>query len=58
MDKTIHDINSALSSILNAMELVQDQWKENQELVDKIVPLCSEKFVQLKKSLDHYYSNQ
>lgn len=49
-----HDINSTLSSLLNAMELIKDEWKKNPELVDRILPLTEEKFHLLKEQWDFY----
>lgn len=49
-----HDINSTLSSLLTALELVNDEWKTNPELVDKILPLTSQKFDLLREQLILY----
>ena len=49
-----HDINSTLSSLLSAFELINDEWKTNPELVDKILPLTSQKFDLLKEQLILY----
>ena len=49
-----HDINSTLSSLLSALELVSEEWKKNPELVDKILPLTTQKFDLLKEQLILY----
>ncbi len=49
-----HDINSTLSSLLSALELMSDEWKKNPELVDKILPLTEQKFSLLKEQLILY----
>lgn len=53
-----HDINSTLSSLLSALELVNDEWKNNPELVDKILPLTSQKLDLLKEQLMLYRNSQ
>ncbi|AUN99825.1 hypothetical protein DOM21_01645 [Bacteriovorax stolpii] len=49
-----HDINSTLSSLLSALELMSDEWKKNPELVDKILPLTEQKLSLLKEQLILY----
>jgi hypothetical protein len=49
-----HDINSTLSSLLSALELVNDEWKNNPELVDKILPLTTQKLELLREQLVLY----
>lgn len=53
-----HDINSTLSSLLSALELVNDEWKTNPELVDKILPLTSQKLDLLREQLNLYRNSQ
>ena len=53
-----HDINSTLSSLLSALELVNDEWKSNPELVDKILPLTSQKLDLLREQLNLYRNSQ
>lgn len=53
-----HDINSTLSSLLSALELVNDEWKTNPELVDKILPLTSQKLDLLREQLILYRNSQ
>ncbi len=55
--KSIHDINASLSSLISALELINDEWKNNQQLVEKIVPLTQKKLIELQKSLTDYYNN-
>ena len=50
----VHDINSTLSSLLSALEVVNDEWKSNPELVDKILPLTVQKLDLLEEQLRHY----
>lgn len=49
-----HDINSTLSALLSALELVNDEWKTNPELVDKILPLTAQKLDLLREQLILY----
>ena len=53
-ESLIHDINSTLSSLLSALDLVNEEWKTNPELVDKILPLTGQKFDLLKEQLILY----
>ena len=53
-----HDINSTLSSLLSALELVNDEWKTNPELVDKILPLTTQKLDLLREQLNLYRNSQ
>ncbi len=50
----IHDINSTLSALMSAMELMNDEWRNNPELVDKILPLTEQKLSLLKEQLSLY----
>ena len=50
----IHDINSNLSSLLSALELINDEWKTNPELVDKILPLTNQKLDLLQEQMKLY----
>lgn len=49
-----HDINSTLSSLLSALEVVNDEWKTNPALVDKILPLTTQKLDLLQEQLRLY----
>jgi hypothetical protein len=53
-----HDINSTLSALLSALELVNDEWKSNPELVDKILPLTIQKLDLLSEQLILYRNRQ
>lgn len=53
-----HDINSTLSSLLTALELVNDEWKTNPELVDKILPLTTQKLELLREQLLLYRNHK
>ena len=53
-----HDINSTLSSLLSAFELINDEWKSNPELVDKILPLTVNKLDLLIEQLNLYRNSQ
>ena len=53
-----HDINSTLSALLSALELVNDEWKSNPELVDKILPLTAQKLDLLREQLVLYRNRQ
>lgn len=56
--KIKHDINSALSSVMGAVELINDEWEENPELVEKILPLTKEKLMELHEKLALYYRSK
>ncbi len=53
-----HDINSTLSSLLSAFELINDDWKSNPELVDRILPLTVNKLELLIEQLNLYRNSQ
>lgn len=53
-----HDINSTLSSLLSALELINEEWKSNPELVDKILPLTTQKFDLLREQLLLYRNSK
>ena len=53
-----HDINSSLSSLLSAFELINDEWKSNPELVDRILPLTVTKLDLLIEQLNLYRNSQ
>ncbi|OUR93674.1 hypothetical protein A9Q84_19615 [Halobacteriovorax marinus] len=46
-NKLIHDINAAISAVSQAVDLISDNWKENPELVEKMLPLTREKLITL-----------
>lgn len=52
-----HDINSTLSSLLSALEVVNDEWKTNPALVDKILPLTTSKLELLQEQMRLYRTN-
>ena len=52
-----HDINSTLSSLLSALEVVNDEWKTNPTLVDKILPLTTQKLDLLQEQMRLYRTN-
>jgi len=56
--KLQHDINSSLSSLLSALQLIEEEWKTNPEIVEKILPLTSSKLSDLQVSLQSFYNNQ
>jgi methyl-accepting chemotaxis protein len=47
--KIIHDINSAISSITQAVDLISENWKDNPELVEKMLPLTQNKLTELQE---------
>ena len=49
-----HDINSALSAVMGAIEVVNEEWRKNPELVDKILPLTIDKIKELENKLKLY----
>jgi hypothetical protein len=54
VETLIHDISSSISAVLSSMELVNDEWRSNPELVDKILPLTKEKISELELLLKEY----
>jgi hypothetical protein len=56
VETLIHDINSSISALLSSMELINDEWRNNPELVDKIIPLTKEKISELELLLKEYRS--
>lgn len=52
-----HDINSTLSALLSALEVINDEWKTNPELVDKILPLTTQKLALLQEQMRLYRNN-
>lgn len=44
---SIHNINSSISALQVAMEVIKDEWRSNPELVERILPLTLEKINQL-----------
>ena len=47
----IHDINSSISALKGAMEVIHDEWRSNPELVERILPLTLDKINQLHLQL-------
>jgi len=47
LNKLIHDINSAVSAVSQAVDLISDNWKENPELVEQMLPLTKTKLEEL-----------
>ncbi len=54
--KFIHNINSDISALLQAIELISDNWNDNPELMNKMVPLTLEKIVCLNKNWEKFKS--
>lgn len=52
--QVIHDINSSLQALLGAVEVMKDEWQNNPELVDKILPLTVDKLHELHGQLQNY----
>lgn len=57
ISKINHDINASLSSLLGAFELINEEWKTNPELVEKIIPLTKSKIEELDAALKVYYQH-
>jgi hypothetical protein len=53
-DKISHDINAAISALVNAVDLTKEEWKTNPELVDRILPLTIDKIIELQAHLARY----
>ena len=54
----IHDINSSLSALSVAMEVIKEEWRSNPELVDKILPLTLDKINLLQHQLNNFRIHQ
>ena len=54
----VHDINSSLSALQGAMEVISDEWRSNPELVEKILPLTVDKINQLHLQLKSFHRPQ
>lgn len=54
----VHDINSSLSALQGAMEVISDEWRSNPELVEKILPLTVDKINQLQLQLKSFHRPQ
>lgn len=52
--KLEHDIKSDIQAILNAAELIRDEWKNNPQLVDQILPLTLDKISELQIKLAYF----
>ncbi|MDD4973703.1 MAG: hypothetical protein PHY93_05100 [Bacteriovorax sp.] len=52
----VHDINSSLSALQGALEVMKDEWRSNPELVERILPLTVEKINQLHLQLINYHN--
>jgi len=53
----LHDINSSLSALQSAIDVIKDEWRSNPELVDKILPLTVDKIHELQIQLQNYRNN-
>ena len=53
----LHDINSSLSALQSAIDVIKDEWRSNPELVDKILPLTVDKIHELHLQLQNYRNN-
>lgn len=54
LDKTVHDINSSISALVNSIDLTKEEWRNNPELVDRILPLTIDKILELQTHLAKY----
>ncbi len=54
-DRAIHDINASLSALQGAIELIHDEWRNDPELVDRILPLTFEKLDQLQTQITNFH---
>jgi hypothetical protein len=50
----VHDINSSLSALQGALEIIKDEWRTNPELVRIILPLTVDKINQLQLQLINF----
>jgi len=57
-DRAIHDINASLSALFGAIEIINEEWRTNPKLVDKILPLTAEKLNQLQDQISIFNKSQ
>lgn len=53
--KLEHDIKADISALINATELIRDEWRLNPELVERIIPLTTKKIEELQIKLNSYH---
>lgn len=54
----VHDINSSISALQGAVEVIKDEWRSNPELVEKILPLTLDKINQLHQQLASFHASE
>lgn len=54
----VHDINSSISALVGAVEVIKEEWKTNPELVERILPLTLDKITQLQTKLHLFQDAQ
>lgn len=54
-DKIEHDIEAAISALELSLEMCKDSWRNNPQLVEKIVPLSISKMEELLELIQEYH---
>lgn len=50
--RLIHDMNSDLSALFQALQVADKNWREDAELLEKLMPLMLQKVEQLMRNWD------
>ena len=52
ISRLMHDMNSDLSSLFQALQVLDTNWRDDHEIIAKILPLSVQKVEQLMKNWD------
>ncbi len=47
-EKLIHDLNSAISTLSQSLQLLAENYDKEPELVSKMIPLCVDKSLKIQ----------
>jgi nitrogen-specific signal transduction histidine kinase len=53
----VHDINSSMAALLGAVELLNEHWKNDSELVQKIIPAAIDKLEILSDQITLFHDD-
>lgn len=55
----VHDINSSLAALQGALELLNDHWKKDPDLIHRIIPVTIKKLEVISEQITqfHHHSN-
>jgi len=51
--KKTHDINNDIETLKDSLDIIKNNWQNNPELLDQIIPLMKEKFLNLENLLSN-----